>query len=85
MASTEDVEALALHLSRQGVWVTPCQRRMVDLPTACRLLGLRERGLRKRLEMGRPPTAHRLTPGGRLRFALADLIDLRAQADADCP
>jgi hypothetical protein len=74
------VESWARYLEGRGVVVTPCPQRMVRLEIAAELLGLRPRGLRKRIEEGRAPQGLRLVPGGRLFYPLGWVIELRRDA-----
>lgn len=78
--SDVDTEALAIHLRRNGIRVTPCPQRFVNLKTAAGLLGLSLRGLEKRIEEGRAPEPTRLVTGGRRYYPLGDVLAMRKKA-----
>lgn len=80
MTDQIDVEALALHLERRGVWVSICPQRFIRLKTAAGLLGLTPAGLEKRIEEGRAPEPTRLVTGGRRYYRLAEVLSMRKVA-----
>ncbi len=84
MTDQIDVEAMAQHLLRQRIRVTPCPERYVELKTAAGLLGLSLRGLEKRIEEGRAPEPTRLVTGGRRYYPLGDVLAMRKSAAQTC-